>query len=159
MDKEAALSVLGFDVERARIHICILSGSRSSPTFIAHECRNFSSKTCVPELMNFFRHTYEEIIKEHHPEAIGYRVAMSHGHSAKSLDQYPYLYFGYGLLNLVAFEREIPIRLFTVMSFNKSFFGQDGSRSELCDNLLGTHPPHWNESARSAALSALGALG
>lgn len=152
------MQVLGLELAQSKLYFCLLSGDQKHPIFLKHGIRDFSAGQPATELMNFFNHTFSEIIDEYSPQKIGYRVAMSAGPSIKKIDQYPYLYFSYGILNLIAHNKNIPTTMYNTNSFTAAFFGRKGDKKTICDELIGIHPPNWNDSARMAALSAYGIL-
>lgn len=152
------MAVLGVEMKQEQLRYCVLDGTRRAPNFLKHDSRSFRLPMGATDMMDFMRHTFEELIDQWRPIRIGYRVAMSNGKAIKKIDQYSYLYFSYGILNLVAHDRQLPTKLFLTSSFSSKFFGEKGERAELCDRILGRHPPNWDEAARMAALAALGVL-
>ncbi|GAA0593733.1 hypothetical protein [Caenispirillum bisanense] len=153
------VAVVGIEMKQGEVRYCVLDGTRQSPTFVEHGVKHFGLPAEAPELMDFFRQTFEEIINTYKPEAVGYRIALSVPPSVKKAEQYPYLYFSCGMLCLICHDNNIPATMFNGNSFGAAFFGgAKGNKMTLCDGIVGQHPPKWDDSARMAALAALGVL-
>lgn len=158
------MKAIGFELKSEQVRFCVLQGTRNAPTYVIHGIRDFRNPIETSELMNFMRQTFTELFDKYSPDAAGYRLAMSIHPSIKKADQYPSLYFSYGIMNLLAHDRRIQTTMFNSNSFTPAFFGMKSEKgkkpdkNKACDEILGLHPPHWDDSTRLAALSALGVL-
>lgn len=148
---------IGFEMKTGECRYCVIEGEGPSLSYVMHGVR-YTKNEVVSDLMDKLRNTFSEILSEFRPDVVGYRVAISSPPSIKKVEQYPHLYFSYGILNLVAHDMQVPVKMFHNNSFTAKFFGVKGDKFDVCDQLIGVHPPNWDQQTRWAALAAIGAL-
>lgn len=117
---------LGFNILKGELHYCVLDGSRTSPSHIDSGIHRFNPDQPKPDLANFFKQTFREIVDRSRPTKLAYRLSLE---TAKA-DQFAYLAFPFGILNLLAHEAGLPIAEFTMQAFTKRALRYDGDKFE-----------------------------
>lgn len=145
---------VGFNILKSELHYYVLGGSRSSPSHIDLGVHRFDAKQLRPNLANFFKQTFQEIIDRSQATKLAYRLSLD----AKKADQFAYLAFPYGILNLIAHERRLPINEFTMQSFTKRALGFTGDKFDACDAMIFGFPADAKRDTKTAALAAWMAL-
>lgn len=147
---------LGFELKKGELRITSLEGTLQAPAYVRHERRVFNPDLSRPELMNWFRQNFLEILNQQRPTSLSYRVSLA----ANSVDQMAYLHFPWGLLGLVSFDKGIRVVELNDRSYTAKRFGlPKGSNVEnSLIALIGNHPPHWDSSQIKSALSEWAAL-
>lgn len=125
------------------------------PTYVAHGRQRFNPDQSRPDLANFCKQAFGELIDRFPSFKIGYRLTLN----AKSADQVAYLCFPFGILNLIAHERGLRLREYTTPSFSKKALGYTGDKLNACDTDISGRPAKWDRDAKLAALSAWMVLG
>lgn len=144
------MSVVGFNISKDKISYVILEGSKNSCRVNYHSIEKFDSTQPTPELVNYFKEAFLEIITKHKPDRIAYRMSLE---SKKA--NIPYLYFSYGVLNLFAYERGIAINQTISQTFSAKELGQKGDKFAVCDQIIADVPSSkWTNDHRYAALAA-----
>lgn len=144
------MRALGFNIKKGELHYCLLQGTRAAPQYVAHGKQNFEASQKKPHLANHFKQAFNELILHHNPSSLAYRLSLE----AKKADQYSYLCFSYGILNLIAFEREIPIFEYTTQSFSKKALHTASDKWAACDEKIADAPNNWKNETKLSALSA-----
>ena len=103
------MTAIGFNISKGVIWSCVLDGTRSAPEFKDLGRQRFNPDQPRPELANYFKQVFGEIIDRVPSARLAYRLTLN----AKRADQVTYLCFPFGILNLVAHERGLPIDQFT----------------------------------------------
>lgn len=144
------MPALGFNIRKGELHFCCLSGPKTRPLYVGHGRHKFDPTQSRPDLANFFKQTFSELIHSYSADMLSYRLSLD----AKSTDQIAYLIFPFGVLNIIAFEKSIPVREFTSQAFTKKALGFDEDKLTACDERIVGRPPDWKEPTKLAALSA-----
>jgi Holliday junction resolvasome RuvABC endonuclease subunit len=164
-DKESAIAArriirgtdlrsLGFNICKARLCYSLLEGKKKSATLLSKGYEKYDPEQPLPEMANYFKQTFKEVIDREKPDIIAYRLSLE----AKKAS-IPYLHFSYGILNLVAHEISIPIEQTISQTFSAKALGKKGDKFEVCDQLISNIPEQkWNNDFRYAALAAWMAL-
>ena len=148
---------LGFNIDRGRLRYVVLTGSLAAPEFMARGHVDHDPGMPLPERMAWFQKTFESILTEHRADRIGYRM---HWSAKMTQEQVATFHYPWGLLNLLCGERRVEILEATSAQLTaKRFSLPKGSKPmEICDSLIGSHPPHWDQAQRYAACAAWFAL-
>lgn len=133
----------------------MLEGSPSDPKLVAKERLMTTNPDEVPALMDWFDTEFRTMLDTHKPERIGYRLTLE-----PKKDQLFSSEFPLGILNLQAFQRNLPIYDYTSRSFVPSRLGmpKDTDLEELCTVQFGDNPPYWDKNQKHAILVAWFAL-
>jgi hypothetical protein len=145
------MSVLGINVENKSLRFTVLGGSKKSPVFVEKDRHVINAATSIAELMGWYESTFNNLIDRVSPSAIGCKLSLE-GKKA----QIPYWYYPYGILNLIAHQRTIPVEEFIPRNFTPSKFGLDKSVDiySHIDDVIGVHRPHWDRGHKYSVLAA-----
>ena len=144
------MSAVGFNISKDKISYVVILGNRNSCKVLFHSVEKFDSSQPIPEMANYFKEAFAEIITKHKPDRISYRMSLE---SKKA--NIPYLYFSYGVLNLLAYEKGIAITQTISQSFSAKELGHKGDKFTVCDQIIDDIPSSkWNNDHRYAALAA-----
>jgi hypothetical protein len=144
------MAILGFNLQKGELHFCLMEGTRESPRYLIHDRHRFEVDQPKPEMANFFKQTFNELIEARQPQGLAYRLSMD----GKKADQIAYLTFPFGILALVAHERGLPVDQSTNHTFTKKALAHPGDKFEACDERIADCPANWPNSAKLAALAA-----
>lgn len=144
------MAILGFNLQKGELYFCLLEGTKAAPRYIVHDRHRFEVDQSKPEMANFFKQTFNELIEARQPQGLAYRLSMD----GKKADQIAYLTFPFGILSLVAYERGLAITQSTIQTFTKKALGHPGDKFIACDERISDCPPAWPNSAKLAALAA-----
>jgi hypothetical protein len=148
---------LGFNVDRGRLRYVALTGSIAAPVFVNRGHVDHDPAMPSPERMAWFRKTFDSILTEHDVDRVAYRMHWGRG---MKQEQVATFHYPWGLLNLLCGERRVEVIETTSLQMTAKRFGlPKGSKPmDVCDDVIGSHPPHWDPAQRYAACAAWMAL-
>ncbi|MEH6721399.1 MAG: hypothetical protein V7704_21205 [Aurantimonas endophytica] len=144
------MTILGFNLQKGELHFCMMDGTRDDPRYVMHDRHRFDVEQPRPEMANFFKQTFNEVIEARQPHRLAYRLSMD----GKKADQIAYLTFPFGILTLVAHERALEVDQWTIHAFTKKGLGFQGDKFGACDERIADRPAAWPNAAKLAALAA-----
>jgi hypothetical protein len=148
------MKVTGFNIAKSKLSYCTVAGTKASAQLVNKACEKFSPEQPAPQLVNYFKQAFSEIIGREKPDSIAYRISFE---AVKA--SIPYLHFSFGILNLVAHDLQVPIVETNGSTFSARALGIKGDKFESCDKLInGVPSSNWNNEYRYAALAAWMAL-
>lgn len=105
----------------------------------------------VPALMDWYDTQFAAILDAQTPDRIAYRLTLEPKKEQLFTSEFPF-----GILNLHAYKRGIPITNIVPRSFVASKLGLAKGKDLLsyCDDVLGMHPPYWDANQKYAILAA-----
>jgi len=147
---------IGLNLAKGDLYYTCLEGTLGKPTLLGKGKLSFNVKWSTQEQAEWFDKNFRALFSKYKPEVIGYRVSTSIGKD----DQYQYLIFPWGVLNLVAQDLKLSSKFLTTRKFTARFFKQPKpfNRFHFVDTIVGEHPPNWNDNQRLSALAALSNL-
>ncbi|VDN46707.1 conserved protein of unknown function [Petrocella atlantisensis] len=145
------MKVLGVHLTKNDFRYAVMEGSKTNPSLIKKDKVITIKNASVPELMNWYDDNFKRLIERHNPDKISYRLTLN-----PNKEQLFNLEFPYGLLNLIAYEKEIDIREFTSQSYtpSKLDLNKGSDLYEYCDTVLGDNKPYWDKTTKYAVLAA-----
>lgn len=149
------MKVLGINILSGKIHYCVLEGSKASPSLVEKDRIVTISSAQVPALMDWFETTIENLINRINPDKIAYRQSLNLNKAQQYNISYPH-----GILNLLAFKKNIDIKSWVPQNFVASKLGlpKGSNLLEICDQQFGKNPPYWDSGMKNSVLSAWMAL-
>ncbi|WP_313605337.1 hypothetical protein [Rhizobium sp.] len=144
------MAILGFNLQKGELHFCLIEGNRINPRYLMHDRHRFEVDQPKPEMANFFKQTFNELIEARQPKGLAYRLSMD----GKKADQIAYLTFPFGILSLVAYERKLAVAQSTIHTFTKKALAHTGDKFTACDERIADRPAAWPNAAKLAALAA-----
>jgi len=150
------MKVIGFELKKGELRFSVLEGTLALPQWVSHGRRVFNPELARTDLMSWFKQNFIEILEACAPDKAAYRVSLN----ASSVDQNAYLLFPWGVLNLVAFERNLPTVEFNKMTFSPKRFGlpKTVKPDDHLGTLFGARPPHWDAAQKTSVLAAWAGL-
>lgn len=142
---------LGFNLEKNSYRFTVLDGDKENPTLIEKNKVVIHAVSNISKLMDWYETTFINLIENYSPEAIGLKLSLN----AKKAEIAPW-YYPYGILHSIAYKKEISVTEFVPANFTASKFGlKKGSDVyDYVDEVIGTHPPHWDKSQKYSVLTA-----
>lgn len=148
------MKALGFNIVKGVIWHCVLEGTKDTPVYLSHGRDLFDSDSPRTELANHFKQTFVETISRVEPGRLAYRLSLD----GKSAKQIGYLYFSFGILNLIAHDSSLAIKEFSSQAFTKRALCHAGDKFAACDERIVNSPASWKNPEKLAALAAWMAL-
>lgn len=145
------MRVLGVHIVTGQLRYSVLEGTRATPSLIAKDRLLTPDPKNAPALMDWFETQFAQIISQSVPDRIAYRLTL-----APKKDQLATSSFPFGILNLLAYRRNIPITSYVAGNFVASKLGRSKGSDiyALCDSVLGSHPPYWDKNQKHSLLAA-----
>lgn len=145
------MAVLGINLEKNGFRFTVLDGERENPNLVEKQKILIGVNSTVPELMDWYESSFENLLNKYEPENIGAKLGLN----AKK-DQIPYWYYPYGVLHNLAFKKGINITEYVPANFTPSKFGLAKGIDiyDHIDTVMGVHKPHWDKSQKYSVLAA-----
>lgn len=147
------MTTIGFNFTSSDIYYVAVSGTLNAPTFIAKNKISLPANFDVPTTVDWFENELTAIINNINPDQVSYRLTINNI-TNKYVQN---VYYGQAILNLLCHRQQIGICHTSPASVKPGKFNQpkETNLKNYVDNVLGTHPPHWNNNMRNSALVAL----
>lgn len=145
------MRVLGLHVHKGALRWAVLEGTKSVPVRVDHGRLVTPDPEHVPALMDWFESQFGRLIDDFSPDAVAYRLTLE-----PTKEQLFYAEFPFGVLNLMAHRRGVPVTCLTSRSFTPSRLGlpRGTDLGAQCDSAFGQHPPYWDDNQKHAILIA-----
>lgn len=145
------MEILGIHLLKNELRFSSLTGSRSSPILKAKGRILTTNPNDAPVLMDWYDSQFRQLITNHRPDSISYRLTLSPKKEQLFTSSLPL-----GLLNLLAHQLQIPINFYTPPQFSAARLGLPKGTDiyAACDTAFGTHPPHWDKNQKNSILCA-----
>jgi hypothetical protein len=145
------LKVLGVHLAKGQLRYALLDGTKKEPILVEKDRLVTSDPVDVPQLMAWYDSRFQQLLNRLTPNKIAYRVALSPKKEQLFTSEFPF-----GLLNLFAHQRNVPIIPYTPQSFVASKLGlpKGTDLSVACDDAFGVHPPYWDSHQKYSVLVA-----
>lgn len=145
------MRTLGLFIQKGSFRYAVLEGTRADPILVAKDRLITPDPDEVPHLMDWYDSQFRQLISAHKPERIAYRLILD-----PNKEQLLHSEFPLGILNLIAYQRNLPITPYVAQSYTPSRLGlQKGTDLyALCDEVFGQHPPYWDKNQKHAILCA-----
>ena len=151
------MKAIGFNIGGGTLRWVVASGTRALPVMAARGRCAYDTAGPLEARMSEFQKTFASLLAEHAPDAAAYRMHMGRTMTQEQVATYHY---PWGVLLLECSRAGIAAAEFTGASLTAKRFGlAKGSKPmDAVDEVMGTHPPHWDDQQRYAACAAWGAL-
>jgi Holliday junction resolvasome RuvABC endonuclease subunit len=145
------MKVLGIHLAKGQLRYALLDGTKEAPLLVEKGRLLTTDPAKVPQLMAWYHSQFQDLLDRLAPDKISYRVALSPKKEQLFFSEFPF-----GILNLFASQRNLPIAPYTPQSFVASKLGlpKGTDLSIACDVAFGVHPPHWDIHQKHAVLVA-----
>lgn len=78
------MAILGFNLQKGELHFCLMDGTRAEPQYVAHDRHRFDVDQSKPDMANFFKQTFNEVIEARQPQRLAYRLSMQGSRSRRT---------------------------------------------------------------------------
>ncbi|HAV5966184.1 hypothetical protein [Acinetobacter nosocomialis] len=145
------MTVLGINLEKSGLRYAVLDGTKDSPILIHADKINSPNFSSIPQQMNWYETTIQNILTRFNPSQIGIKVSLD----AKRDSIAPW-YYPLGLLHQQAFQQGITTTEYVSANFTPSKFGLDKTVKiyDYIDSIFGIFTPKWDKNQKYAVLSA-----
>lgn len=145
------MAILGINLEKGGLRYVILDGKKDAPNLIHFEKINTPNFSSIPQQMNWYETTIQNILTRFNPSAIGIKVSLD----AKRDSIAPW-YYPLGLLHKQAFQHGIATTEYVSANFTASKFGLEKTVNiyDHIDSIFGTFTPKWDKNQKYAVLAA-----
>ena len=145
------MKVLGIHIATGQLRYSVIEGSKTSPTLVAKKKLLTPDPKNAPELMDWYESQFGLILDQYSPDKIAYRLTLN-----PMKDQLVTSSFPLGVLNLLAHDRNLPIKSYVSGNFVASKLGlmKKTDIYKHCDQAFGINPPHWDKNQKHSILVA-----
>lgn len=150
------MSLLGIHALSGQFRYGVLSGTKPNPNLVEKGRLVTPAEDDVPALMDWYETQFRQLINNHAPSKIAYRLTLD----AKKKQLFTSI-FPLGILNLLAHKEGIPVVSHTSRAFVASRLGLPKQTNiyDKCDEHFGENPPYWDKNQKNAILVAWFELG
>ena len=136
------MPVLGIVLQKNFMRFSVLDGDRDGPIFIDKGRIATCDPKDVPQLMDWYETSFQQIIAEYHPSIIAYKLSLD-----PNIEQLHNLSFPLGVLNLLARKRGIQVKEFShrAITPNKLGLHKSVDLQKYVDDTFGERPPYWDK--------------
>ncbi len=145
------MKVLGIHLAKGQFRYALLDGAKEAPVLVEKGRLLTTDPADVPKLMAWYESQFHELLNRLQPDKIAYRVALSPRKEQLFTSEFPF-----GILNLLASQRNLPLVPYTPQSFVASKIGlpKGTDLSKACDTAFGPRPPYWDSHQKFSILVA-----
>lgn len=145
------MPVLGLNLEKSGLRYTVLDGTKSHPKLVHYEKISANNFSDIPQSMNWYETTFQNLITRFQPTAIGIKVSLQ-----ADKDQIAPWYYPLGILHKQAFQNGITTAEFVAPNFTPSKFNLDKSTKiyDHIDAIFGVFTPKWDRNQKYALLAA-----
>lgn len=145
------MKVLGIYIATGQFRYAFLEGTKAAPALLAKDRLVTIDPSNVGELMSWYESRFIRLLDEHKPDRIACRLTLE-----PKKDQLFTSCFPYGILYLLAHQRKIPVSSYVAQNYVPSRLGLPKGTDIYahCDQVLGLHPPYWDNNQKHAVLAA-----
>jgi hypothetical protein len=135
------MKVLGIHLAKGQFRYALLDGTKEAPILLEKGRLLTVEPADVPKLMAWYDSQFRQLLDRLTPDKIAYRIALSPRKEQLFTSEFPF-----GILNLFAHQRNLPIVPYSPLSFVASKIGMPKGTdlSKACDVTFGTLPPYWD---------------
>ena len=145
------MKVLGVHIATGQLRYSVLGGTRRDPDLLTKDRRPTPDPNDVPELMDWFETQFNLILDQSLPERIAYRLTLAPNKKQLFTSAFPF-----GILNLLAHKRNLPITSYVSGNYVASKLGLAKGTDIYahCDTVFGSPPPYWDQLQKYSILAA-----
>jgi hypothetical protein len=143
--------VIGVNLEKNGLRYTVLDGTRAAPVLVHHEKILTNNLASIPQLMNWYETTFQNLITRFNPTIIGVKVSLQ-----ADKDEIAPWYYPLGILHKMAFQAGIGTSEFVAANFTASKFNLDKSINiyDYIDSVFGVFSPKWDKNQKYSLLAA-----
>lgn len=145
------MRALGLHAHKGALRWAVVEGTKALPVRVDHGRLVTPDPTEVPALMDWYESQFVRLIDDYSPDSVAYRLTLE-----PDKEQLFFAEFPFGVLNLIAHRRGLPIDCLTGRAFTPARLGlpRGTDLHAQCNAVFGQHPPYWDDNQRYALLMA-----
>ena len=145
------MSVLGINLEKNGLRFTVLDGTKAHPQLIHHEKISATNFSNIPQAMNWYETTFQNLITRFQPSAIGIKISLQ-----ADKDEIAPWYYPLGILHKQAFQNGISTAEYVAANFTSSKFSLDKTIQiyDHIDTIFGVFTPKWDKNQKYVLLAA-----
>lgn len=145
------MAVLGLHLHKGYLRYAVLDGTRQYPVLLTKGRLVTPDPEHVPALMDWYDSQFRQLIVDHQPNHITYRLTLD-----PDKEQLFFAEFPLGVLNLIVHQQGIPVSCYSSKAFTPSKLGLPRGTDlyNHCDAVFGVNPPYWDNNQKHAVLVA-----
>lgn len=145
------MRILGIHIATGQLRYSVLEGSKVSPVLLGKDKLLSPDPRNAPYLMDWYETQFNLIINQYAPDGIAFRLTL-----APKKDQLTTSIFPMGILNLLAYQRGMPITSYVSGNYVASRLGLPHGTDLYahCDAIFGQNPPYWDKNQKHSVLAA-----
>lgn len=147
------MTTLAFTFSTNSLYYVALTGTKAAPAFHSKNKITLPANHTVPQTVNWFENQLENLLNNIQPDKVSYKLTINN----VTNNMVHNCYYGQAILNSLCHKKTIHITHTSPASIVPSKFGlpKNADLYTHLDNLIGAHPPHWDNKMKDAALIAL----
>jgi Holliday junction resolvasome RuvABC endonuclease subunit len=145
------MKVLGIHIATNQLRYAVLDGTRAVPRLVDKDRLSTPDPANVAALMDWFESQFIRLLDQHTPDRIACRLTLSPKKNQLFTSCFPF-----GVLYLLAHHRNIPVVPYVSGNYVASRLNLPKGTNIYahCDQVLGVHPPYWDDNQKHAILAA-----
>lgn len=145
------MKVIGVHIATGQLRYSVLEGTKDAPTLVTKDRLATPAVDDAPALMDWYDSRFNMILDQTTPDRIAYRLTLGPNKKQLFTSSFPF-----GILNLLAHRRNLPISSYVSGNYTASRLGLPKGTDlyAYCDVVLGSHPPYWDQNQKYSVLAA-----
>jgi hypothetical protein len=145
------MKVIGVHIATGQLRYSVLEGTKVAPALVAKDRLATPAADDAPALMDWYETQFNLILDRSAPDRVSYRLTLAPKKNQLFTSSFPL-----GILNLLAYRRNLPITAYVSGNYTASRLGlQKGTDLYThCDTVLGSHAPYWDQNQKHSVLAA-----
>lgn len=150
------MSVIGFSFLKQQVRYTVLDGTKNQPVFVGKDKSEYGADLTPTELSVWLSRNISETLNRIKPEKVLYRLSWSFKKQAQCYS----LIYPCAILEIECFNLNILCHGFghQALTNNSLGFPRGVDTQSHCTQLLGNHPPYWDNHQINSALAAIAGM-
>ena len=143
---------IGFNFATSDFRYAVLDGTFDDPNLLEKNKILYPEGMDIVAMTGWFETQIDLILDKYETSNVSYKIPLT----LKATKHIQNSIFPLGILNLSCQKKNIPINFYTSQGINGSKFGLPKKTNvyNYTNEILGTHPPYWDNSTKNAVLIA-----
>lgn len=145
------MKVLGLYIATGQLRYTMLEGTKKAPRLLGKDRLLTVDPSNVAELMDWYESQFIHLLDQYEPDRIACRLTLEPKKAQLFTSCFPF-----GILYLLAHHRNIPVSSYISRNYVASRLGLPKGTDIYahCDQMLGVHPPYWDDNQKHSVLAA-----
>lgn len=150
------MNSIAFTFSKNGLYYACLSGTKVAPTLLAKNKITIPANHSAPELVDWYEKQIAIIFNGCSPQVASFKLTINN----VTNDYVKYAFYGQAILNLICHQKNVLVHHLSPSALVPSRFNQPKGTvlHTYINNLIGSHPPHWDKNMKDCVLIALNYL-